>query len=145
MNRTLACLLLAAGYIIVRPHVEAVLPAVRPSSAPVADIGAIAKKMTRADRDTMFKAYDIFSKAVLADPAEEPSFPDMASLRRAHRAMLLVVWRGVLGNEPGKYPGLKEAVEGAFDQRIGSDELLLNPSLKQSAAKGLADIAASFQ
>ena len=51
----------------------------------------------------------------------------------------------MLGGEPGKVPGLKEAVEGAFEQRIGTDDVLLTPDLKQSAAKALADIAASFK
>lgn len=145
MNRTVICLVLACLYLAARPHAGAVVRPVVPSAAPIKEVADVAAKMSREDRAAMSDAYSLFSKAVAADPADDSVFQDVAALRRAHRAILLSVWRGLLDNDPGKVPGMREAVEGAFDQRIGSDDVLLNPSLKQSAAKALADIAASLK
>jgi hypothetical protein len=153
MNRIILCAVLAAAFLAAR-HLKPTLPVVVPVTPvtpvtpdvppPVAEIAAVASKMKPSDRADMGAAYAMFSSALAADPMDDPVFPDTASLRRAHRAMLLVLWRGLLGNNPGQVPGLKEAVEGAFAQRIGSADVLLNPDAKQSAAKALADIAASF-
>jgi hypothetical protein len=118
---------------------------VMPTSAPVQEVAAVAAKMTRSNRNDMADAYQTLSNALANDPADDPVFNDTAALRRAHRAMLLCVWRGLLDNDPGKVPGLKEAVERAFDQRVGEEEVLFNPNSKQLAAKSLADIAASFR
>lgn len=154
MNRVLVTAVLAAAFLLARHYKPALPPLVPPVTPvapvtpsvppPVAEIAAVASRMKPSDRADMGSAYAMFSRAVAADPVDEPVFPDTASLRRAHRAMLLVLWRGLLGNNPGQVPGLKEAVEGAFAQRIGSADVLLNPDAKQSAAKALADIAASF-
>lgn len=146
MQRTLTCAALACVYLVaLRPHVDATLRHAVVAKAPIKGIADVASKMSAADRKVMADAYDAFSRAVAGDPVDDPVFPDVAGLRRAHRAMLLCVWRGVLDNKPGEVPGLREAVEGAFDQRIGSDDVLLNPSAKQSAAKAIADIAASIR
>lgn len=145
MNRTVACLLLAGAYVVARPYTSTLVGRVSVTAAPIPGIAVVAGRMTRSDREDMSKAYTVFARAVEADPVDDPVFPDTAALRRSHRAMLLCVWRGLMNNNPGQVPGLKEAVEGAFDQRIGSDEVLLNPDLKQSAAKALHDIAASFK
>lgn len=147
MNRLLICLVIGMAYVAVRPQgggVPTVTPVV-PSTAPVAEIAAVAKTMTNSDRKDMSDAYQTLSNALANDPEDDPVFQDTAALRRAHRAMLLCVWRGLLNNEPGKVSGLKEAVERAFDQRIGEEEVLFNPNSKQSAAKAMADIAASFK
>lgn len=144
MNRFLICLVIGMAYVAVRPQGEVVAPIV-PVTAPVVEVAAVAKTMSKSDRSNMADAYTTLSNALANDPVDEPVFPDTAALRRAHRAMLLCVWRGLLNNEPGKVPGLKEAVERAFDQRIGEEEVLFNPNSKQSAAKAMADIAASFR
>lgn len=147
MNRLLICLVLGMAYVAVRPQgggLSPVIPVV-PATAPVAEIAAVAKTMSKSDRADMAGAYQTLSNALANDPEDDPVFTDTAALRRAHRAMLLCVWRGLLNNEPGKVPGLKEAVERAFDQRVGEEEVLLNPNSKQSAAKAMADIAASFK
>lgn len=145
MNRTVICLVLACVYLAIRTHSGAVVrPPVSPA-APIPEIASVAAKMTAEERAAMSDGYVAFSRAVAADPPDDSVFTDAAALRRSHRAMLLCVWRGVLNSESGKYPGLKEAVEEAFDQRIGSDDVLLTPSHKQSAAKALADIAASLK
>lgn len=145
MNRYVMCAVLAVAYLGVRPHARAIISPSAPTAAPVTAVADVARTMNQTDRAAMRDAYATLSKALAADPEVEPVFVDVATLRRAHRAMLLCVWRGLLDNDPGKYPGLKEAVEGAFNQRIGTQDVLLNPDLKRSAAKAMADISASFK
>ena len=58
---------------------------------------------------------------------------------------LLVVWRGVFDNEPGKYPDLREAVEGEVERALGLADVPLNPALQQQVAKTFTSISASFR
>lgn len=146
MNRLTLAIVLVAAYMLVRsPSVPVNVRPVTPAVAPVAEIHAVAQRMDREDRDALAEGYSLLSKAVGSDPVDDPVFIDTATLRRAHRAMLLFVWRVHLDNKPETVPGLKEAVEGAFSQRIGTNDVPLNPDTRQSAAKALADIASSFR
>ena len=67
------------------------------------------------------------------------------ALKSAHRAALLCVWRGALGNEPEKYPGLREALEGMVSQSIGNDDIPLNPTIQKGAATAFSDISAALR
>jgi hypothetical protein len=124
-----------------------VIVPVKPAPAQTAvfeDVARIASKMSKADRAAVREAYQILSRAIAADPAADPVFADTEAIRRAHRAALLVVWRGVLENQAGEVPGLREALEGAVTKRLGTDDIPLNPSLRAEAAKAFSDIAASI-
>lgn len=126
----------------------AIIPS-RPTPAPVQpamfdDVARAAGKMSKGDRAAVREAYLILSRAIAADPAADPVFPDTESIRRAHRAAILVVWKGVLENQAGEVPGLREALEGAVAKRLGADDIPLNPSLRAEAAKAFSDIAASI-
>lgn len=149
MNARMAIALVAAllyGGWRVLPHVNAVInvvPAV--GKAPFEAIGKLAAGMTPSDRAAMRDAYATLSRAVAADPEEDPVFVDVAAVRRAHRAALLVVWRGLLNHKAGEMPGLREALEGALNSRVGADDVPLNPALRAEVAKAFLDISASFQ
>lgn len=138
MNRLLLCLLIAVGYYVVRqPHES--------DAKPISGLAAYAKKMTNAERSALSDGYSILGRAIQANPEDEPVFPDTAAVRRAHRAALLVIWRGVFNNEPGKYPGLREALEGEVARSLGSEDVPLNPALQQQAAQTFLDIGASLK
>lgn len=138
MNRLLLCLLIGVGYFVVRQPPES-------AAKPIAGLAAYARKMTAAERSGLSEGYAILGRAIKASPADEPVFPDVASIRRAHRASLLVVWRGVFDNQPGKYPGLREALEGEVNRGIGDADIPLNPALQQQAAQTFLDISASLK
>ena len=87
MNRILLCAVIALGYILFRESPEQ-------DAKPVVGLAAYAKKMASADRAGLSQAYGILGRSVEADPESEPVFVDTAAVRRAHRAALLVVWRG---------------------------------------------------
>lgn len=86
-----------------------------------------------SDRRALSETYAIIAKSVAANPVDEPVFTDIGDVRRAHRAALLSVWRGVLGNQPGKYPGLREGLESYVDQQVGSADVPLSPQVQQQA------------
>mgnify|MGYP003325764897 CR=1 FL=1 len=144
--RLLACVVLALAYGVYRVAPSLPVPIQPPSAAvPFDSVGKLAAGMSQEDKVAMREAYQILSRSVRADPAEEPVFIDTAAVRRAHRAALLTVWKGVLDNKTGEIPGLKEALEGAVNARIGSGDIPMNPSLKGETAKAFEDIAASIR
>lgn len=138
MSRLLLCLLIGVGYIVVRqPRDE--------GAKPISTLAAYSRKMTATERSGISEGYAILGRAIKANPDAEPVFPDTAAIRRAHRAALLVVWRGAFNNEPGKYPGLREALEGEVNKGIGDADIPLNPALQQQAAQTFLDISASLK
>jgi hypothetical protein len=76
---------------------------------------------------------------------DDPVIPSTAALNDVHRAALLFVWRGVLGNEPGKYEGLREELEGLLKSAIGEADVPLNPAVQTDAATLFANIALSLR
>jgi hypothetical protein len=138
MIRLLLCVVVGLGYLLVREPEPA-------SSKPISSLAGVAKKMTAAERSGLHDAYAILGRAVEADPESEPVFEDTAAVRRAHRAALLVVWKGVFDNNPGKYPGLREALEGEVERSLGTAEVPLNPTLQRQVAKTFLDMSASLK
>lgn len=138
MNRILLCVVIGLGYILFRQPPEQ-------DAKPISGLAAVAKKMTAAERSGLSDAYAILGRSVHADPDAEPVFPDTAAVRRAHRAALLVAWRGVFDNQPGKYPGLREALEGEVERRLGTADVPLNPALQLEVAQTFRDISASLK
>jgi hypothetical protein len=56
------------------------------------------------------------AKAVEADATDDTiAWGDTQRLRQFSATALRISWRRIGGNGPGKYAGLKEAVEAAFD------------------------------
>lgn len=145
--RLIACLVLALAYGAYRlaPSLPS-LPVPSPSVAvPFEDIGKIASVLNQDDKVALRESYMILARAIKEDPAADPVFIDTAAVRRAHRAALLCVWKGLLDNKTGEIPGLKDALESAVNSRIGTGDIPMNPSLKGEASKAFEDIAASFR
>lgn len=149
MKRYAAAIAVALIYAGIRlaPAIHLPLLPVAPASpvaAPFADVAKAAGQLSAGDRAAIRDAYKVLGRAVREDPEADPVFVDSDAVRRAHRAALLVVWKGVLGNKTGEAPGLREALEGAVVARIGSDDIPMNPQLKADTAKAFEDIAASL-
>lgn len=140
MNRILLCALLAVGWFAVRA--TPIKPPVAPAIPGVSDQFS---QLSSADRKALSETYAILARTVDADPESDPVFVDLSDVRRAHRAALLAVWRGVLGNQPGKYPGLREALEGFVDRNIGSADVIASPPVKKSVAETFRQLSASLQ
>jgi hypothetical protein len=151
MNRYILTVSLAVAYAIWRlsDQIDGVKPVAPPTPAPVVtpvtELSTFRSKMSSQDRESLSQAYEILSRSVAANTTNDPAFPTVGSVRAAHRAALQCVWRGVLGNQPGKYEGLAEALEGAVEKRVGKDDIPLNPTIQQQVVQTFADIAASLR
>lgn len=121
-----------------------VIPAVIPGR-PIVDLGSAAATLSSTDRKALSDAYAIMARAVKASPADDPVFATTGCIRDCHRAGLLCVWRGVLGNAAGKYPGLRETLEGLLDQQIGKDDVLLNPAIQGQVVTLFENISQSLR
>lgn len=142
MTRLALCLALAIGWAAYR---QGGLPIPKAPGAQVAELVTVAKGMSQADRSALEQTYAILARTIEANPAIDPVFSDTGSVRRAHRAALLAVWRGVLGNQPGKYPGLREALEGVLSKNLGDDDVALSPTLQEKAVATLTSISQHFR
>lgn len=145
MSRWLLCLILAAAYVGYRSRPVAnpvVFPIV---SRPFPDVTAKAAALTPEQRVALKQTYGVLSRSVAADPVEDRVFPDTSAVRRAHRAGLLFVYKGVLQGATGAAPGLREALEGSLNARIGDGDIPMNPTLQAETSKAFADLAASLE
>jgi len=142
MTRLALCLALAVGWVAYR---QGGISIPRVPGVQVAELVSVAQGMTPADRGALEQTYAILARTIAANPAIDPVFPDTGSVRRAHRAALLAVWRGVLGNQPGKYPGLREALEGVLSKTLGDDDVALSPPLQEKAVAALTSISQHFR
>ena len=149
MTRIVACIVVALLYFVLRggipipPVVPA--PPTPPAVVPVQSLQQFVSRMSREDRDALSQAYAVLAKSVAANPEGEPVFATTGAVRAAHRAALLCVWKGVLGNEAGKYEGLREALEGVIAERLGDDDIPLNPTSQKNAVDAFNDIAATLR
>lgn len=143
MNRLLLCVTLAVVYVSVR------MSAFHTGDRTVVNVNdAVAQQarlMSAEDKKSLSEAYLILSRSIAANPADDPVFPDTESVRRAHRAALLCVWAGVMGNTAGKYPDLREVLEGELEKQLGSGDVPLNPDLQRATAAAFASISASLK
>lgn len=139
MNRLLLCLVIAFGYVAFRGKTFS------PVAPLIPGVSERFSYLSMQDRKALSETYAIISKTIAANPVDEPVFTDLEDVRRAHRAALLSVWRGVLGNEPGKYPGLREALESYVDQQLGSADVPLSPAVQQQAVDAFQKLSTSLQ
>lgn len=148
MNRLALCLALAAAFFFYRMRLDIpapVVPPVVPASVPIPELAKYRAEMTTADRTALADCYEILGKAVAANPAEDPVIASTAALNDVHRAALLFVWRGVLGNQPGKYEGLRGELEGLVKNKVGEADVPLNPAVQRDAAALFDNIARSLR
>lgn len=97
------------------------------------------------DRAALGEFYVGFGRAVEADPQADPVIKTTTDLRAAHRAGLLFLWRGFLGNASDKYSGLRESIEGVLTEFVGSAEVPLNPAIRASGVAACKQMAALCQ
>lgn len=147
MNRLVLCIALASAFFFYRqaqPPAGPVAP-VAPETVVVPSLAKYRSQMTVEDRTALAQCYEILAKSVAANPVDDPVIPSVASLNDVHRAALLFVWRGVLGNEPGKYEGLREELEGLVKDAIGEADVPLNQAVQKDAATLFTNIARSLR
>jgi hypothetical protein len=146
MNRLVLCIALAAAFLFYRQANQPAVPvAPVPTAIVVPSLAKYRSQMTKEDRTALAQCYEILAKSVAANPVDDPVIPSTAALNDVHRAALLFVWRGVLGNEPGKYEGLREELEGLLKSAIGEADVPLNPAVQTDAATLFANIALSLR
>ena len=147
MNRLVLCIALAAAFLFYRQANQPAVPVapIPPTAIVVPSLAKYRSQMTKDDRTALAQCYEILAKSVAANPVDDPVIPSTAALNDVHRAALLFVWRGVLGNEPGKYEGLREELEGLLKSAIGEADVPLNPAVQTDAATLFANIALSLR
>lgn len=147
MNRLVLCLALATAFFCYRQTQQPAGPVapVAPDAVVVPSLAKYRSQMTVEDRTALAQCYEILAKSVAANPVDDPVIPSVAALNDVHRAALLFVWRGVLGNEPGKYEGLREELEGLVKDAIGEADVPLNPAVQKDAATLFTNIASSLR
>jgi hypothetical protein len=148
VNRFLVCLVAALAFALFRgnlPSVAPVIPAVVVVPTPIPSIARFRDQMTADERTAVAECYGVLSRSVAANPVDDPIIPTVAALNDVHRASLLFVWRGVLGNQPGKYEGLREELEGLLRDKIGVADVPLNPAVQRDAAALFDELSRSFR
>jgi len=65
----------------------------------------------------------------------EVVFTDTKSLRSFTVIALEIAWRRLGGNQPGQYPGLREATEAAFAEVLGKAEVGVTKDLRERYAE----------
>ena len=144
MNRLVICTALAMAFFFSR-HAQRPAVPVAPEVVAVPSLAKYRSKMTVDDRTALAQCYEILAKSVAANPVDDPVIPSVPALCDVHRAALLFVWRGVLGNEPGKYEGLREELEGLVKTAVGDADVPLNPAVQRDAATLFTNIARSLR
>ena len=146
MNRLALCLALAAAFFFYRMRLDApVVPPVVPASLPIPELAKFRTVMSAEDRAALAECYEILGKSVAANPIDDPVIASTAALNDVHRAALLFVWRGVLGNQPGKYEGLRGELEGLVKNKVGEADVPLNPAVQRDAATLFDNISRSLR
>lgn len=145
--RITLCVLLALGYMAYRNGYVTipVKPVVVIPVEPATGLEGYAKRMTPEERAAVRDFYAMLGRSIAIDPEVEPVFPDTAAVRKAHRAGMLMVWRGALGNDPGKYPGLREEIESALATAMGTDDVPMNAQRKADVSKAFTAVSEAFQ
>jgi len=105
--------------------------------AEVRPVARAVSAMSAVDRLWLQYIYQNAAKITKASPAIETT----DGLRAVHVAILSFIWRGMADNSPGKYPALKDAIEGAFNSTIGDSRQGLTPEMREKAAELFEAIA----
>jgi hypothetical protein len=132
----------AARLNVVTPAPSPVVVNVDDLSPAMATFKRSLSSVNAEDRAALADYYAGLSRAVESDPQADPVFKTTQQIRTGHRAGLLVLWRGFLGNATNEYAGLREGMEGVLAEAIGNDEVPLNPAIRQKAVAAFRDMAA---
>ena len=148
MNRFLVAIIAALAFAMYRGNPAGVIPIPVPAVVVPASIPSLTKyrdTMTKDDRAAISQAYAVLARTVAANPVDDPVIPSTQAVFDVHRAAMLFVWRGVMGNVPGKYEGLREELEGLVRDKVGSADVPLNPALQRDTAALFDEISRSLR
>lgn len=109
--------------------------------AKVASVAAALASASPVDRAIWASVWDKAAVVVSAPEGEPPVFTDTRSLRGFTVLSLDIAWRRLGGNPPGKYVGLREAVEKVMADAIGLEVRPVTPELKRAYAEACRAIA----
>ena len=102
----------------------------------VTPVAAAMKSVPMSDRMLWAEIWNKAAVVALGDGVStEVVFTDTRSLRLFTVISVEIGWRRIGGNAPGVYPGLREAVEGAFAQVLGTSEVPVTKDLRARYAE----------
>lgn len=104
----------------------------------------VARALTMAnpvDRAVWASVWEKAAVVVLSPESDPVVFTDTRSLRGFTVLSLDIAWRRLAGNPPGKYVGLREAVESVMLDVVGLDVQPVTPELKRQYAEACRAIA----
>jgi hypothetical protein len=111
-----------------------VVPVVTPSDEMqrlVTPIAVVLKSLPMSDRMLWAATWTKAAVVVAGDAVTtEVVFTDSRSLRGFTVLAIDIAWRRIGQHAPGSTEGLREAVEAAYGQAIGTDEVAVTPELR---------------
>ena len=109
--------------------------------AKVRDVAAALTAANPVDRAVWASVWEKAAVVVSAPESDPVIFTDTRSLRGFTVLSLDIAWRRLAGNPPGKYVGLKEAVEKVMGEAIGLEVRPVTPELRKAYAEACRAIA----
>lgn len=109
--------------------------------AQVAGVAAALKSANAVDRAVWASVWQKAAVVVSAPEGDPVIFTDTRSLRGFTVLSLDIAWRRLGGNPPGKYTGLREAVEKVMGEAIGLEVKPVTPELRRAYAEACKAIA----
>ena len=107
----------------------------------VAGVAAALASASPVDRAIWASVWEKAAVVVAAPDTEPAVFTDSRSLRGFTVLSLDIAWRRLGGNPPGKYTGLREAVEKVMGEAIGLEVKPVTPELRRAYAEACKAIA----
>jgi hypothetical protein len=108
----------------------------------VSTVAACLKSASPVDRAVWASTWEKAAIVVAGDAVgTEVVFTDTRSLRGFTVLALDIAWRRLGGNAPGKYPGLREAVEKVLGETVGLEVVPVTPELRRAYGDACRAIA----
>jgi len=109
--------------------------------AKVSGVAASLIAASPADRAIWASVWEKAAVVVAAPEAEPVIFTDTRSLRGFTILSLDIAWRRLAGNQPGKYPGLRESVEKVMSEAIGLEVKPVTPEVRRAYVEACKAVA----
>jgi hypothetical protein len=98
----------------------------------VSKVADALKKASVVDKMLWGQVWAKAGKAVAGDSSDtKVVWNDTTKLRQLNETALRIAWRRIGGNQEGKYPGLREAVESAFASVMTTRNQGVTPELRK--------------
>ena len=122
------------------PDSPRVAPKTAPCVAPSKDmqdlVAPVAAALKSAPMGDRLVWADVWTKSALVVAGDaitsEVIFTDTRALRLYTVISLDIAWRRIGGNQPGKYPGLRSAVESVLAAQLGKDEVPVTKEMRDA-------------